>query len=45
MLSRGYAGTMPDVHDLRADRAQWTTAAALPLLAATVAVAAWSVRG
>jgi cobalt/nickel transport system permease protein len=45
MLSRGYSGTMPAVHDLRADRSQWTTAAALPLLAAIVAVTAWSVRG
>jgi cobalt/nickel transport system permease protein len=44
MLSRGYTGTMPDIHDLRADRAQWTTAAVLPLLALLVAVAAWTVR-
>lgn len=44
MLSRGYTGTMPDVHDVRADRAQWTTAATLPLLALAVAVAAWAVR-
>jgi cobalt/nickel transport system permease protein len=44
MLSRGYSGTMPDVHDLRADRAQWLRAATLPLLAAVVAVTAWSVQ-
>lgn len=44
MLSRGYTGTMPDVHDLRADRAQWTTAALLPALALVVAVTAWTVR-
>lgn len=45
MLSRGYRGAMPDVHDLRADRAQWAVAAALPAVAAAVAVAAWTVRG
>lgn len=44
MLSRGYTGTMPDVHDLRAGRAQWTTAALLPALALVVAVTAWTVR-
>ncbi|MGH8891852.1 MAG: cobalt ECF transporter T component CbiQ [Actinomycetes bacterium] len=44
MLSRGYTGTMPDVHDIRADRSQWTAASALPVLAAMVAVAAWTVR-
>ncbi|HEX6937119.1 MAG TPA: cobalt ECF transporter T component CbiQ [Actinomycetes bacterium] len=44
MLSRGYTGTMPDVHDLRADRAQWTTAALLPAVALVVAVTAWTVR-
>jgi cobalt/nickel transport system permease protein len=44
MLSRGYTGTMPDVHDLRADRAQWVAASALPGLALVVAAAAWTVR-
>jgi cobalt/nickel transport system permease protein len=44
MLSRGYTGTMPDVHDLRADRAQWAAAALLPALASAVALAAWTVR-
>jgi len=44
MLSRGYTGTMPEVSELRADRAEWTTAALLPVLALTVAVAAWTVR-
>jgi cobalt/nickel transport system permease protein len=43
MLSRGYTGAMPDVHDLRADRAQWATAAALPALAMLVSLAAWTV--
>ena len=45
MLSRGYTGTMPDVHDLRADRAQWAAATALPAVAALVAAAAWALRG
>jgi cobalt/nickel transport system permease protein len=45
MLSRGYTGTMPAVHDIRADRAQWATAAALPALAVLVSVAAWTVGG
>jgi cobalt/nickel transport system permease protein len=45
MLSRGYTGTMPAVHDLRADRAQWATAAALPALAVLVSAAAWTVGG
>jgi cobalt/nickel transport system permease protein len=44
MLSRGYTGTMPRVNDLRADRAQWSTAAALPVLALGVALTAWSGR-
>jgi cobalt/nickel transport system permease protein len=44
MLSRGYTGTMPDVHDLRANRAQWATAAVLPVLALAVAMSAWTVR-
>ena len=44
MLSRGYTGTMPVIHDLRADRGQWTVAALLPLLALAVAVTAWTAR-
>lgn len=41
MLSRGYAGSMPVLVDLRADRAQWTTAAALPVAALVVSATAW----
>jgi cobalt/nickel transport system permease protein len=41
MLSRGYTGSLPETADLRADRSQWAVAAALPLLAAAVAVTAW----
>lgn len=44
MLSRGYTGAMPVIHDLHGDRTQWTAAALLPLAALTVAVAAWTVR-
>ena len=36
MLSRGYTGTMPAIHDIGADRGQWATAAALPVLAVLV---------
>ncbi|WP_370419641.1 cobalt ECF transporter T component CbiQ [Streptomyces sp. QH1-20] len=36
MLSRGYTGTMPVIDDVRATRAQWTYAAALPLAALAV---------
>jgi cobalt/nickel transport system permease protein len=45
MLSRGYTGTMPAIHDIGADRGQWATAAALPVLAVLVSVAAWTVGG
>ena len=43
MLSRGYTGTMPAIHDIGADRGQWATAATLPVLAVLVSVAAWTV--
>jgi cobalt/nickel transport system permease protein len=42
MLSRGYTGSMPVIVDVRADRRQWLTAAALPLTAAVIALTAWS---
>jgi len=45
MLSRGYTGTMPALHDIGADRWQWATAAVLPALAVLVSVAAWTVGG
>ncbi|MFI0480626.1 cobalt ECF transporter T component CbiQ [Actinomadura sp. 9N215] len=41
MLSRGYDGRMPVMHDVGATAAQWTLAAALPLAAALVTLAAW----
>ncbi|TDC52695.1 cobalt ECF transporter T component CbiQ [Actinomadura sp. KC345] len=41
MLSRGYDGRMPVMHDVGATAAQWTAAAALPSAAALVALAAW----
>ncbi|TMQ99898.1 cobalt ECF transporter T component CbiQ [Actinomadura soli] len=41
MLSRGYDGRMPLTHDVGATAAQWTAAAALPLAAALVTLAAW----
>jgi len=44
MLSRGYSGTMPALHDVHADRSQWLAAASLPAIALVVAVAAWSGR-
>lgn len=44
MLSRGYTGSMPVLADLRADRAQWATAAALPLAACAVTLVAWLAR-
>lgn len=42
MLSRGYTGAMPVIVDVRADRRQWLTAAALPAAALVIASAAWS---
>jgi cobalt/nickel transport system permease protein len=42
MLSRGYAGSMPVIVDVRAGRGQWLTAAALPMPALAIAVTAWS---
>ncbi|MBA9004108.1 MULTISPECIES: cobalt ECF transporter T component CbiQ [Thermomonospora] len=44
MLSRGYEGRMPVLHDAAATRAQWAAAAVLPALAALVASGAWMVR-
>jgi cobalt/nickel transport system permease protein len=42
MLSRGYAGSMPTIVDVPADRRQWLTATALPLAALAIALTAWS---
>jgi cobalt/nickel transport system permease protein len=44
MVSRGYAGSMPDLQDLDATRRQWLVALALPAAAALVAATAWGVR-
>jgi cobalt/nickel transport system permease protein len=41
MVSRGYDGRMPVIDDVGATAAQWTAAAALPLAAALVTLAAW----
>ncbi|MEU5989150.1 cobalt ECF transporter T component CbiQ [Spirillospora sp. NPDC047418] len=43
MVSRGYDGRMPVLHDVGASAAQWTAAAVLPSAAALVALAAWMV--
>lgn len=43
MVSRGYDGRMPVLHDVGATPAQWSAAAVLPLAAALVALAAWMV--
>ncbi|GAA2438950.1 cobalt ECF transporter T component CbiQ [Actinomadura vinacea] len=43
MVSRGYDGRMPVLHDVGASMAQWSAAFALPLAAGLVALAAWTV--
>lgn len=42
MLSRGYAGEMPDMGEPRADSRAWAAALALPLLAVPVSLVAWA---
>ncbi|MGW1140003.1 cobalt ECF transporter T component CbiQ [Streptomyces zhihengii] len=42
MVSRGYTGTMPVLEDVRATRAQWTYAAALPVAALAVCLLGWN---
>jgi cobalt/nickel transport system permease protein len=44
MVSRGYSGSMPVLHELAASRRQWLAAMAVPATAALVAVTAWAVR-
>jgi cobalt/nickel transport system permease protein len=44
MVSRGYTGTMPVLHDLAATRGQWLAALSLPAAAALVAATAWGLR-
>ncbi|MEU5101998.1 cobalt ECF transporter T component CbiQ [Streptomyces sp. NPDC021354] len=41
MISRGYAGTMPVIDDMTATRAQWLSAATLPLTALVVCLTGW----
>jgi cobalt/nickel transport system permease protein len=40
MVSRGYDGSMPVLHEHRASRTEWTLALSLPLAAAAVAMSA-----
>ncbi|MFK4596313.1 cobalt ECF transporter T component CbiQ [Streptomyces pristinaespiralis] len=42
MVSRGYTGTMPVLDDVRATRAQWSYAAALPVTALAVCLLGWT---
>jgi len=44
MVSRGYAGSMPELQELAATRAQWLAALCLPAAAALVAITAWGLR-
>lgn len=44
MVSRGYTGTMPVVDRAGATRAQWSSAAALPLAALAVCLLGWTLR-
>ncbi|MGW7360044.1 cobalt ECF transporter T component CbiQ [Streptomyces sp. NPDC054802] len=42
MVSRGYTGTMPVLDETRATRAQWSSAAALPMTALAVCLLGWT---
>ncbi|MET9804383.1 cobalt ECF transporter T component CbiQ [Streptomyces sp. NPDC006368] len=42
MVSRGYAGTVPVIDEATATRAQWTSAAALPLTALLICLLGWT---
>jgi cobalt/nickel transport system permease protein len=44
MLSRGYAGAMPDLGERRADRGDWLRALALPAVALPICLLAWVQR-
>ena len=44
MVSRGYTGSMPDLQELAATRAQWLAALSVPATAALVAATAWGLR-
>ncbi|MFF0445638.1 cobalt ECF transporter T component CbiQ [Streptomyces sp. NPDC004609] len=41
MISRGYTGTMPVIDEVAASRAQWSSAAALPVCALAVCLLGW----
>ncbi|MFE2041787.1 cobalt ECF transporter T component CbiQ [Streptomyces sp. NPDC059477] len=42
MISRGYAGSMPVIDEVSADRAQWSYALALPVAALVVCLLGWT---
>ncbi|MFG3497898.1 cobalt ECF transporter T component CbiQ [Streptomyces sp. NPDC047928] len=42
MVSRGYAGSMPVIDEVTADRAQWSRAAALPCTALVICLLGWT---
>jgi cobalt/nickel transport system permease protein len=44
MLSRGYAGEMPDLGERRADRGDWMRAIAIPAIALPICLLAWVLR-
>jgi cobalt/nickel transport system permease protein len=44
MLSRGYAGEMPDLGERRADRDDWIRAIAIPAIALPICLVAWVLR-
>jgi cobalt/nickel transport system permease protein len=44
MLSRGYAGEMPDLGERRADRGDWIRAIAIPAIALPICLVAWVLR-
>jgi cobalt/nickel transport system permease protein len=42
MVSRGYAGSMPVIDEVTADRTQWSYALALPFAALVVCLLGWT---
>ncbi|MFE1885456.1 cobalt ECF transporter T component CbiQ, partial [Streptomyces diastatochromogenes] len=41
LVSRGYAGAIPDIDEVTASRAQWSYALALPSAALVVCLLGW----
>jgi cobalt/nickel transport system permease protein len=41
MLSRGFAGTLPEIEDISASLGSWLTALSVPLAAAAICATAW----